>query len=215
MWIKRTVDIAVSLALLLALTPVILGAALLIRLQLGAPVLFKQERPGKHMKPFQIYKFRTMTDGRDFEGNLLRDEERLTTLGAFLRRFSIDELPQLLNVIKGDMSLVGPRPLLMRYLPYFSAEEQKRFLVRPGITGLAQISGRNELPWNQRLALDVSYVERCSIRMDAAIFLKTVKKVLVKEGFQEAGELSRPRDLDAERKIESEGNRWLALNDGK
>lgn len=205
MWIKRTVDIAVSFTLLLALAPVIVGAALLIRLQLGAPVLFKQERPGKYMKPFQIYKFRTMTDERDSEGNLLRDEERLTALGAFLRRFSIDELPQLLNVIKGDMSLVGPRPLLMRYLPYFSAEEQKRFLVRPGITGLAQISGRNELPWNQRLALDVSYVERCTIRMDAAIFLKTVKKVLVKEGFQEAGELSRPGDLDAERKSKARG----------
>lgn len=196
---KRTFDLAAALLLLAVLSPVLLAAAAAIRLTMGGPVLFRQERPGRGMEPFRICKFRTMSDRRDASGRLLPDEERLTATGALLRKCSIDELPQLFNVIRGEMSLVGPRPLLMRYLPYFTAEEKARFRVRPGITGLAQISGRNGLPWNERLALDVRYVENRSFWLDIDILARTVKKVWVREGFIEVTAF-RQHDLDAERK---------------
>lgn len=197
--LKRIFDILVSFVLLLLMSPVMLGAALLIRIRMGSPVLFVQERPGLHARPFRIYKFRTMIDKRDLSGNLLSDEERLTGTGALLRKCSIDELPQLFNVLNGDMSLVGPRPLLMKYLPYFTETEKARFRVRPGITGLAQISGRNALPWNERLVLDVDYVKNRSFRLDMVILIRTLRKVLVREGFIEVTEF-RQNDLDAERK---------------
>jgi sugar transferase EpsL len=197
--LKRAFDIAVSLAVLAVMSPIMLGAALLIRIRMGSPIVFKQERPGRDTRTFRIYKFRTMLDKHDATGNLLPDEERLTRIGALLRKFSIDELPQLFNVLKGDMSLVGPRPLLVRYLPFYTGVERKRFLVRPGITGLAQISGRNELPWNERLALDVEYVEKWSFRLDMDILVRTFKKVLTRDGFIEVTQ-SRQNDLDAERK---------------
>lgn len=199
MRLKRTFDIAVSLAVLAVMSPIMLGVALLIRIRMGSPVLFKQERPGLDTKTFRIYKFRTMLDKHDAAGNLLPDGERLTGIGTFLRRFSVDELPQLFNVLKGDMSLVGPRPLLVKYLPFYTGVERKRFLVRPGITGLAQISGRNELPWNERLALDVEYVEKWSFRLDMDILVRTFKKVWTRDGFIEVTQY-RQNDLDAERK---------------
>lgn len=198
--LKRLFDISVSFILLFILLPIIVCTAILIRMKMGSPVLFKQERPGRHMKPFQIYKFRTMSDKRDNSGKLLPDEERLTGVGSLLRKFSIDELPQLLNVLKGEMSLIGPRPLLMRYLPYFTETEKERFQVRPGITGLAQISGRNGLPWNERLTLDVEYVKGWSLRKDINILVLTLKKVWLREGFIEVTEF-RQNDLDAERRL--------------
>lgn len=198
--LKRLFDISVSFILLFILLPIIVCTAILIRMKMGSPVLFKQERPGRHMKPFQIYKFRTMSDKRDNSGKLLPDEKRLTGVGSLLRKFSIDELPQLLNVLKGEMSLIGPRPLLMRYLPYFTETEKERFQVRPGITGLAQISGRNGLPWNERLTLDVEYVKGWSLRKDINILLLTLRKVWLREGFIEVTEF-RQNDLDTERRL--------------
>lgn len=163
---------------LLLCAPILAVIALLVRLKLGSTVLFRQQRPGLHGKPFTLYKFRTMTNARDANGNLLPDADRLTNFGRFLRRTSLDELPELINVLKGDMSLVGPRPLLIRYLPYYTERERKRFEVKPGITGLAQISGRNHLLWDKRLELDVQYVEQQSLLLDIQILLRTVIKVL-------------------------------------
>lgn len=188
---------------LVLFAPVMLGTALAIRLQMGSPVLFRQQRPGRFGKPFMLYKFRTMRDARDKQGNLLPDEKRLTPLGQFLRRTSLDELPELFNVLVGDMSLVGPRPLLMKYLPYYTSQENLRHRVRPGITGWAQINGRNDLPWDRRLALDIWYVEHQSLRLDAAIILKTIVSVFKREGV-----VINPRgvmlDLDEERRAISE-----------
>ena len=152
--------------------------AFLVRVRLGSPVLFKQERPGLREKPFAILKFRTMTDARDQDGSLLPDAQRLTRLGAFLRKTSMDELPELFNVLKGDMSLVGPRPLLTGYLPYYTERERLRHRVRPGITGLSQISGRNYLPWDERLEMDAWYVENVSLGLDLQIIFKTIREVL-------------------------------------
>ena len=176
--LKRWIDIAGSLVLLIFLCPVFLCVSFLVWRNIGLPILFRQQRPGLHGKPFTLYKFRTMTDARDADGNLLPDAERLTNFGRFLRRTSLDELPELINVLKGDMSLVGPRPLLIRYLPYYTERERKRFEVKPGITGLAQISGRNHLLWDKRLELDVQYVEQQSLLLDIQILLRTVIKVL-------------------------------------
>ncbi|MEF3302284.1 sugar transferase [Paenibacillus sp. GYB003] len=195
---KRVFDLTVSLLLLIVLSPVMGVTALCVRKYLGSPVLFRQCRPGLHMRPFHILKFRTMTDKRDENGSLLSDSERLTSFGAFLRKTSLDELPQLINVIKGEMSLVGPRPLLLRYLPFYTETEKKRFLVRPGITGLAQISGRNRLTWDERLHLDVKYVERQSLALDLTIMWKSVIQVLERDGFEEVTERQLP-DLDVER----------------
>ena len=181
---KRLLDILSSGVLLIILSPLLGFVCLLIRLDMGSPVFFRQQRPGLHGKPFTLIKFRTMTEARDAEGKLLPDEQRLTRLGAFLRSTSLDELPQLWNVLKGEMSLVGPRPLLLRYLSYFSQQERKRFDVRPGITGWAQIHGRNNLPWDERLALDVWYVDHYSLLLDLKILLLTPLKALRREGVQ-------------------------------
>ncbi len=173
--LKRGVDILGSLLCLVASSPLLGGVAVLVRLLIG-PVFFRQVRPGLHGKPFRLYKFRTMKDLRDSEGRLLPDAERLTAFGRFLRHWSLDELPELFNVLKGDMSLVGPRPLLMEYLPRYTPEQARRHEVRPGITGLAQVMGRNAIPFSRRLAYDVQYVDRFSLWLDLQILLLTVFK---------------------------------------
>lgn len=182
---KRLLDISVSFLALCILSPFIAGAAILIFLTMGRPILFRQIRPGLEERTFGILKFRTMSDARDKDGKLLPDGERLTGAGRLLRRTSIDELLQLVNVLRGEMSLVGPRPLLTRYLPYYLPEERARFSVRPGITGLAQINGRNYLSWDERIAADLDYVARCSLALDIAILLKTVVKVVTCSSVQE------------------------------
>ncbi len=178
---KRLMDIICAFCALCMLAPLLGAIALLVRRKLGTPVIFTQVRPGLRAMPFTLYKFRTMTSERDEMGNLLPDAERLTKLGGFLRSSSIDELPELWNVLKGSMSLVGPRPLLSEYLPYYSKREKKRHSVRPGITGLAQIKGRNYLMWDKRLELDVQYVESMSFLKDLMIIIKTVQQVLVRK----------------------------------
>ena len=175
---KRWLDLALTVPALLLLSPVMGAVVLAVRLRLGAPVLFCQHRLGLHGKLFTILKFRTMSNRRDAHGNLLPDTQRATPLGRTLRRTSLDELPELLNVLKGDMSLVGPRPLLMEYLPYYTDRERTRHLLRPGITGLAQVSGRNLLEWDERLELDVQYTENCSLLLDLRILALTLKKVV-------------------------------------
>jgi lipopolysaccharide/colanic/teichoic acid biosynthesis glycosyltransferase len=175
---KRIFDLILTLTTLILLSPVFIIATLLVRVQLGRPVLFKQIRPGLHEKPFTIFKFRTMSEARDNTGKLLPDAERLTCLGAFLRKTSVDELPGLFNVLKGDMSIVGPRPLLMAYLPYYTNRERLRHTVRPGITGLSQVNGRNYLPWDDRLEMDVQYVEKISLFRDIKIIFQTFFQVL-------------------------------------
>ena len=179
---KRLFDITVSLTALLLLSPVLLLLALLVRLKLGSPVLFTQTRPGPHSEPFQMIKFRTMTNARSADGTLLPDAKRLTRFGRFLRSTSLDELPELWNVLKGDMSLVGPRPLLIEYLDYYTEEEMLRHTVRPGITGLAQSSGRNKTSWDARLAYDVAYAKENSFWLDVKILFKTFSQVIKREG---------------------------------
>jgi lipopolysaccharide/colanic/teichoic acid biosynthesis glycosyltransferase len=176
--IKRAFDVAVVLLALLLLWPVMLAVALAVWARMGRPVLFGQVRPGKDERPFRMWKFRTMTDARDEVGNLLPDGARLTRLGRFLRKTSLDELPELFNVLRGEMSLVGPRPLLMRYLPYYRPRERKRALVLPGITGWAQIKGRNFVTWDERFELDVWYVENRSFWLDLKILFLTALAVL-------------------------------------
>lgn len=172
--IKRLFDITVATTALVILSPVYAVVAYKVKKNLGSPVLFRQVRPGLNGKPFEMLKFRSMTDAVDSEGNSLADCERITDFGLLLRKTSLDELPELLNILKGDMSLVGPRPLLMKYLPYYTEEENKRHNVRPGLTGLAQVNGRNMLNWDDRLSLDVYYVNNMSILLDAKIILKTI-----------------------------------------
>ena len=180
-----------ALLILLAL-PVLLAAMLLlawlVRRKLGSPVFFRQTRPGLHGRPFDMIKFRTMTDARGPDGRLLPDADRLTAFGRFLRASSLDELPELLNVLKGDMSLVGPRPLLIEYLPLYSPEQARRHEVRPGVTGWAQVNGRNALSWADKFLLDVWYIDHRSLWLDIKILLLTVRKVLVREGISAAGE---------------------------
>ncbi len=175
---KRLLDLFVSVAALVIFSPLLVILALLVAWRMGRPVLFKQTRPGYREQPFAILKFRTMTDAKDAAGNPLPDRDRLTKLGHFLRATSLDELPGLWNVVVGDMSLVGPRPLLVQYGPYYTEQERQRFTVRPGVTGWAQVNGRNDLPWDQRLEHDVWYVEHCSFPLDIKILLLTVLKVL-------------------------------------
>ena len=186
--IKRAFDLATSLVGLLVLSPLLGLLALAVRLTLGSSVLFCQQRPGLHGQPFIIYKFRTMTDARDAQGNLLPDAERLTRLGRFLRSTSLDELPELFNVLKGDMSLVGPRPLLMQYLERYTPEQMRRHEVKPGITGWAQVNGRNALTWEQKFALDVWYVDHQSLWLDLKIITLTVWKILTREGISQPGQ---------------------------
>lgn len=175
---KRIFDLALAIPAAIVLMPLLILVALLVRFLLGSPVFFKQIRPGLHEKPFVMFKFRTMTEARDKNGKMLPDDERLTRFGALLRKTSIDELPGLINVIKGEMSIVGPRPLFMEYLPYYKEREHLRHSVRPGITGLSQISGRNYLPWDERLEMDVRYVETISFFNDVKIIFKTFFQVL-------------------------------------
>ena len=186
-WGKRLFDLALTIPGLVVALPLLALLALLVRVKLGSPVLFRQTRPGRHGRPFVCLKFRTMTDARDAGGQLLPDAERLTPFGRFLRDSSLDELPELLNVLKGEMSLVGPRPLLMEYLPLYSPEQARRHEVRPGITGWAQIHGRNAQSWEERFKLDVWYVEHHSLWMDIQILAKTVFKVFKREGVSAEG----------------------------
>jgi len=185
--VKRLFDLFVSISLLILLLPPLLVIACMIRWHLGSPVLFRQQRPGLHGKPFYIYKFRSMTNARDRSGALLPDAERLTRFGAFLRRFSLDELPQLFNVVKGELSLVGPRPLLMEYLPLYSSTQARRHDVKPGITGWAQVNGRNAISWGDKFCCDVWYVEHQSFLLDMKILWMTVIKVFKSEGVSQEG----------------------------
>ena len=185
---KRLLDFIAALLGLIALALPLLLLMALIRRRLGSPVFFRQTRPGLHGQPFEMVKFRTMTDTRGPDGALLPDAVRLTPFGRFLRSTSLDELPELWNVLKGDMSLVGPRPLLMEYLPLYSPEQARRHEVRPGITGWAQVNGRNAISWEDKFKLDVWYVDHCSLWLDIKILWLTVKKVLVREGISAAGE---------------------------
>lgn len=180
-FVKRLIDFALSLIAVIVLSPILLIIALFVRLELGSPVIFRQERPGLNQKIFTLYKFRSMTNEKDKNGELLPDSMRLTSLGRFLRSTSLDELPELFNILVGDMSIVGPRPLLIRYLPYYSERERLRHTVRPGLTGLAQVSGRNFLEWDRRLAKDVEYVQNISFSTDMLIILATLKKVLQRD----------------------------------
>ena len=175
---KRLLDLCISIPALILMSPLFIVVALIVKIMLASPVLFHHQRPGLNEKLFFLLKFRTMTNASDADGNLLPDSKRLTRTGKFIRKLSMDELPQLWNVVVGKMSLVGPRPLFIAYLPYYSERERKRHLVRPGITGLAQVSGRNNLEWNDRLELDVQYVENLSFSMDMIILLKTFLQAL-------------------------------------
>lgn len=181
-FIKRLFDLLLSLTGIIVLLPVLLVLWILVRVKLGSPALFTQERPGKNEKVFKLYKFRSMTDERDKNGELLPDEIRLTRFGRLLRATSLDELPELFNILKGDMSLIGPRPLLVRYLPYYTKEERHRHDVRPGLTGLAQVNGRNALGWEDRFAYDLEYVNHLTFGTDIKIIAMTVGKVLKRSG---------------------------------
>lgn len=181
-WIKRPLDATLSVAALVALSPVMLATGALVRAKLGSPVLFTQDRPGKDGEIFKMYKFRTMTDERDEKGELLPDEVRLTSFGRTLRSTSLDELPELLNIIKGDMSIVGPRPLLVRYLDRYNERQSRRHEVRPGLTGLAQVHGRNSASWEEKFEWDVRYVDKVTFVGDAKIILDTVLTVIKREG---------------------------------
>ncbi len=185
-WIKRLLDVLFSLMILLIIWPILIILWILVRIKLGAPAIFKQERPGFHEKIFQLYKFRSMTNEKDENGNLLPDEKRLTKFGKVLRSTSLDELPELINILKGDMSFVGPRPLLVPYLPYYTKEEHRRHDVLPGLTGLAQIHGRNLVTWDEKLKMDVEYVSKISFLTDIKIVLKTFLIVLKKEGINDS-----------------------------
>lgn len=180
-YFKRMLDFILSLIALIILSPILLIVAILVRIKLGNPIIFKQQRPGKNEKIFTLYKFRTMTDKKDENGNLLPDSERLTKFGKLLRSTSLDELPELINILKGDMAIVGPRPLLVEYLPYYTEEEKHRHDVRPGLTGLAQVNGRNSISWEEKFKYDVQYVKKITFLGDLKIILKTVKKTVKRE----------------------------------
>lgn len=190
--VKRALDIIVAVTMLIMLCPFIIGIAILVRIKLGRPVVFSQVRPGRHGKPFRMVKFRTMLDAVDARGNPLPDSERMTAFGHALRSTSLDELPELFNVLRGEMSLVGPRPLLMQYLPLYTAAQARRHDVRPGLTGWAQVNGRNSLSWEDRFALDVWYVDHRTLMLDVRILWLTVRKVLLKEGISAEGEATMP-----------------------
>lgn len=196
--LKRFFDIVLSGIAIIVLSPVMLVTAVLVRVKLGKPVIFTQSRPGRNEKIFRLYKFRTMTDQRDKNGNLLSDEARLTKFGRILRTTSLDELPELLNILKGDMSFVGPRPLLVRYLPFYKNDERARHSVRPGLTGLAQVNGRNNVDWDERLSYDIQYVKNITFIGDVKIILKTIGKVLKRSDIA-SGEQMLIKDLDIER----------------
>ncbi len=198
-FVKRFLDIFISLTAIVLLSPLLLLLWILVRSKLGKPALFTQQRPGKNEKIFKLYKFRSMTDERDDKGELLPDEVRLTSFGKLLRASSLDELPELFNILKGDMSLIGPRPLLVRYLPYYTSQERHRHDVRPGLTGLAQVNGRNALGWEERFAFDLEYVNRLPLGMDLKIIGMTVGKVLKRSGTLSGAEQT-VADFDVYRK---------------
>lgn len=186
--VKRLFDILCVFPALLALSFIFLVLAFAVRIKVGSPIFFSQLRPGKNGKPFRMVKFRTMTDGRDIHGDLLSDKDRLVPFGAFLRSTSLDELPELWNVLKGDMSLVGPRPLLMEYLPLYDERQAKRHLLRPGVTGWAQVNGRNALSWEEKFELDVWYVENRTLWLDIKILFLTIWQVVKRDGISQDGE---------------------------
>lgn len=196
--VKRLVDVVGAATGLVLGAPAMLATAVAVRTTMGAPVFFRQQRPGLNGQPFGLYKFRTMTDARGPDGELLPDARRLTRLGQFIRSSSLDELPQFLNVLKGEMSLVGPRPLLMRYLPRYSARQAKRHDVKPGITGLAQVRGRNALTWAKKFELDVEYVERWSLGLDVRILAETVLRAVKREGISAGGHVTMPEFMGNE-----------------
>lgn len=194
---KRLIDFILSLIALIVLSPILLIVALLVRTKLGSPVIFKQERPGLNEKIFTLYKFRTMTDAKDEQGNLLPDEIRLTKFGKLLRSTSLDELPELFNILKGDMAIVGPRPLMTRYLPYYTEEERARHSIRPGMTGYAQVKGRNSLTWDEKFKYDLYYVNHVTFLVDIKVILDTIKIVINHEGISlgDLGNLDDYRDI--------------------
>lgn len=200
LFFKRFLDLTLSLIAIILLSPIYLIVAILVRIKLGSPVIFKQERPGKDEKIFKMYKFRSMTSETDEEGNLLPDDVRLTSFGKKLRATSLDELPEIFNILKGDMSIVGPRPLLVEYLPYYKNEERHRHDVRPGLTGWAQINGRNATSWEERFRKDLQYVENMTLTFDLKIVLKTIKKVVKKSDILIGSEIPAGR-LDDYRKV--------------
>ena len=181
---KRLIDIVASSLVVILFWWLYLILALLVRINLGSPVIFTQDRPGKNGKIFKLYKFRSMSDKKDVDGNLLPDKQRLNKFGRILRSTSLDELPELFNIIKGDMSIVGPRPLLVKYLPYYNSHDARRHEVRPGLTGLAQVSGRNAMSWNEKFEKDIEYVDNLTFMMDVKVVLMTIKKVFVREGIE-------------------------------
>jgi sugar transferase EpsL len=193
LFVKRLFDLVLALLVLILFSPLMILTALAVLLSLGAPVLLRQVRPGLHGKSFTFLKFRSMTEERDADGNLLPDAHRLTSFGRWLRKSSLDELPQLINVLRGDMSLVGPRPLLMEYLPLYSAEQARRHEVRPGITGWAQVNGRNALSWEEKFALDVWYVDHQSFLLDMKIFWLTFLNIIRPRGISQAGHATMPK----------------------
>lgn len=187
---KRIMDVLISLLILILFFPFIIVFGMLVKWKLGSPIIFRQQRPGLNGKPFYLYKFRSMTEWTDHNGVLLPDEQRMTAFGSFLRRYSIDELPQIINVLKGDISLVGPRPLLMEYLPLYSEEQAKRHLVKPGITGWAQVNGRNAITWEDKFKLDVWYVNHHSLLLDIKILWLTILKLFRPEGINQDGHVT-------------------------
>ena len=200
-YIKRILDFILSLIAIIVLSPILLITAILVRIKLGSPVIFKQKRPGKDEKIFTLYKFRTMTEEKDERGNLLPDSERLTKFGKFLRSTSIDELPELINILKGDMSIVGPRPLLVEYLELYNEEQKHRHDVRPGLTGLAQISGRNTITWEEKFEEDLQYIKKITLLGDIKIIFKTALKVFKREGISQEGNETMERFKGSEEKI--------------
>ena len=187
---KRALDIIYSLGFILCFWWVYILVAILVRVKLGSPVIFKQQRPGLNGKVFMMYKFRSMTDARDKDGKLLSDEERLPKFGKLLRATSLDEIPEFFNILKGDMSLVGPRPLLVQYLERYNEKQARRHEVRPGITGWAQVNGRNAISWEQKFEYDVEYVEKCSFLLDMKIIFMTIKKIFIREGISQEGNVT-------------------------
>jgi lipopolysaccharide/colanic/teichoic acid biosynthesis glycosyltransferase len=189
-YVKRPMDFILALSSIIVLSPILLSIAILVRIKLGSPVIFKQERPGMNEKIFTLYKFRTMTNERDEKGELLPNEKRFTNLGRFLRSTSLDELPELFNILKGDMSLIGPRPLLVEYLPLYNENQKHRHDVLPGLSGLAQVNGRNAIRWEERFNLDTQYVENISFGMDCKVILLTILKVFKREGINKSDDVT-------------------------
>ena len=205
-YFKRILDFILSLTALIIFSPILLIVAILVRIKLGSPIIFKQQRPGKDEKIFTLYKFRTMTDNKDENGNLLPDSERLTKFGKLLRSTSLDELPELINILKGDMAIVGPRPLLVEYLPYYTEEEKHRHDVRPGLTGLAQVNGRNSISWEEKFKDDLKYIKKITFIEDIKIILKTVGKVFKREGISQEGNSTMEKFTDTRKVVTEKEN---------